>query len=169
MSMSYLEVRPDICFGDILAWTHREWNSWHDIKIQLVRFITQSEYSHVGIAWKIGGRLLVVEAVVPAVRIYPLSKLGDFYHIPLGVEWTQETEEFMLSKVGEPYSQIEAFKALFGGVTDNGKWQCAELVFQILHKAGIYLGNMYTPTAIVREAQLLGAPCNLIKNSKYNE
>lgn len=35
--MKYKEIRPLIKSGDILAWSHRGWKSWYDIKIQFVR------------------------------------------------------------------------------------------------------------------------------------
>jgi len=60
--MKYSEVRDTIKSGDLLAWSHRGWRTWYDIKIQAVRFFTQSEFSHVGVAWAVGGRVFVLEA-----------------------------------------------------------------------------------------------------------
>ena len=74
----YSEYRDQIKSGDLLAWSHRGFRSWHDFKVQAVRLFTQSEYSHVGIAWVVGGRVFVIEAVEPRVRIFPLSKLGEY-------------------------------------------------------------------------------------------
>jgi hypothetical protein len=61
--MKYEAAREKVKSGDLLAWSHRGWRSWYDIQIQLVRFFTQSEYSHVGIAWVVGGRVHI-----PAIK-----------------------------------------------------------------------------------------------------
>ena len=102
--MIYSEARATIRSGDILAWSHRGIKSWHDLKIWFVRMFTRSEFSHIGTAWVIGDRVFVIEAVMPLVRIYPLSKLGDFYHLPMGAPWRPSTEALALSKVGHKYS-----------------------------------------------------------------
>jgi hypothetical protein len=120
----------------------------------MVRAFTQSEYSHVGIAWCIGDRVFVLESVTPLVRIYPLSKLGEFYHVPLPVNWEDAPLEYALSKVGEPYSQLQAIQAVFNTPKDDSFWQCAEYAARVLRLAGIGLGDNYTPTALVREAML---------------
>ena len=79
----YANIRQHIKSGDLLAWSHRApwWASLRDCKIALVRLFTRSEYCHVGIAWVLGGRVFVIEAVKPEVRIYPLSKLAPFYWV----------------------------------------------------------------------------------------
>jgi hypothetical protein len=150
--MEYNIVRPNIKSGDILAWSHKGWGSWRDFKIQMVRFFTQSEYSHVGIAWVVGGRVFVLEAVQPLVRIYPLSRTGDFYWIPMQLNWSEEVEEEALANVGDKYSQWEAIVAFFTVPGINNKWECAEYVAHIVTKAGVDLGDKLTPTCIVENA-----------------
>ena len=157
--MKYHDARDNIRSGDLLAWSHVRWGSWHDIKIQLVRFFTRSEYSHVAVAWVVAGRVFALEAVQPLVRIYPLSKLGDFYHVPLNAGWTTDTEEFALQHVGEPYSQLQAIAAFFRPLAHDGQWECAEYAANVLMRAGVDLGPISTPTAVVKQAQRLGAPC----------
>lgn len=157
--MNYEEVRPLIKSGDVLAWSHHGWKTWHDIKIQGVRFFTQSEYSHVGLAWVIGGRVLVIEAVMPLVRIFPLSSLldQDCYLIPSNTPWRYDTETLALSKVGQPYSQLQAMQAFFHLPTEDTNWQCAELVRAVLKNDGLDVGNVATPTGIVRNRMKAGA------------
>lgn len=150
--MYYSEARPLIKSGDLLAWSHHGWGSWYDIKIQLVRIFTRSEYSHVGVAWVIGKRVFVLEATNPHVRIYPLSKADDFYWIPMGAEWTEEVESYALSKIGEKYSTKDAIKAFFSLPIDNREWECAEYVKEVLAKAKIFLGNKLIPSKIVQRA-----------------
>jgi hypothetical protein len=162
--MKYSEARPLIQSGDLLAWSHRDpwWRSWRDFKIAMVRAFTQSEYSHVGTAWVIGNRVFVVEAVMPLVRIFPLSKTGEFYHLPLQASWSDAALNFALAKVGHHYSQIQAMQAFFDLPQADDLWECAELARAIAKQDGIDLGNKATPTAVVRAAQLRGATCTLV-------
>lgn len=164
--MDYRTIRPYIKSGHLLAWSHRApfWRSWHDFKIAMVRFFTQSEYSHVGMAWVVGNRVLVIEAVTPLVRIYPLSKLGDFYHIPINGRFGYEALSFALSRVGEPYSQLQAMASPFAELREDTKWECAELCIAIGKRMGVDLGRIATPSEVVRTAMLNGAPCTLIAN-----
>ena len=141
----------------MLAWSHREWKSWYDIKVQLVRFFTQSEYAHVAIAWVIGERVFVLEAVMPLVRIFPLSKLGDFYWLPMGCAWSPKTEELALSAIGDQYSQWDAIKAFFSSPAADHTWECAEYVMQVLKNEDIELGTSAVPSDVVRAALMRGA------------
>lgn len=128
--MNYTEARSKFKTGDILAWSHGSWATFHDAKVNLIRIGTRSEYSHVGLTWVVGGRVLVVEAVVPQIRIFPLSKLLPFYQVQMPKRLSKKGEEFMLSQVGGEYSQWEAVKAFIGHVKNgsNSYWECAELV-----------------------------------------
>lgn len=149
----YSEIRNSICSGDLVAWSHRGIKSLYDLKIWFVTLFTQSRYTHVGVAWCIGDRVFVIEAVMPLVRIYPLSKTGDFYHINQNFEWTEEVESLALSIVGEEYSQLQAIEAPIRTPSRDSKWQCAEFYAVIAKELGADLGNIYTPQAIV-EASL---------------
>ncbi len=160
--MKYDEIRGQIASGDIIAWTHRKWGSFYDIKVQLVRIFTRSEYSHVGTAWVVGERVFVIEAVEPKVRIYPLSKYDEFYWMPMKAPWTKKTEALALSKVGDTYSTRDAMRAMFTTLEDDEKWECAELVANIAASDGINLGKLYTPSSVVRFAQLMHKPMHLV-------
>jgi len=149
---TYESIRPTIKSGDILAWSHRPWKTLYDMQIQVVRIATRSEYCHVGVAWVISGRVFVIEAVTPKVRIYPLSKLLPFYFIPVTGNWSDESEEFALAQVGCEYSKIEAIKSFFGVPDYNELWQCAELLAVVSKLNSINLGMKYTPSAIVDQA-----------------
>jgi hypothetical protein len=165
--VTYLEVRDRINSGGVLAWTHRGFRTWYDIKIQAVRFFTRSEYSHVGVAWVVGGRVLVIEAVMPLVRIYPLSKLGSFYLLPNNNIWTPDVETFALSHVGQKYSQWQAVKAFFGiSSPDDGLAQCAELVRGILQAQGEDITVNATPSEIVQYMLTKGNTLTYIKGDE---
>lgn len=133
--MKYAAVRNQIKTGDMLAWTHRSWRTWYDIKVMLIRLFTQSEYCHVGIALVMGGRVWVLEAVTPHVRLVPLSNLLPCYHIT-GNGMSDEQVEAGLALVGKEnvtYSQAEAVRAYFGKNNRNdGQIECAEMVNTLL-------------------------------------
>jgi hypothetical protein len=161
--MKYEEIRSQIKSGDILAFRHTEWKTWKDLKSQFVKFFTKSEYSHVGIAWVIGGRVFVIEAVIPLVRIFPISKVLPFDLIPCGERyWLPIIEEACLTYVGEEYSQWEAVCAAFGKLKAgaSNSWECAELC-----NVALGMGNLLkvdealsTPADIVRHLNEKGFP-----------
>ena len=161
--MKYTHVRPMIRSGDILAWSHRGIRSWHDLKIWFVRLFTRSEYSHLGTAWVVGSRVFVIEAVMPKVRIYPLSKLGDFYWLQMGAYWRKATETLALSYVGDDYSQVQAMVSPFITPPNDDRWECAELVACIARQDSIDLGAAYTPSEVVLAAQKRGAPLAFVE------
>lgn len=152
MSLKYSDVRPNIKSGDLLIWSDDSYKSLKDIFLQLVRVFTKSEYNHVGIAWVVANRVFVIEAVIPSVRIYPLSQLLPFYHVETKATWSEETEAFALEQVGEPYSVLQAVRSLFETPNLDDNWQCAELTHDILLKDGIDLGEVYTPASLVKQA-----------------
>ena len=160
--MIYKQARPMIRSGDVLAWSHRGIKSWHDLKIWFVRMFTRSEYSHVGTAWVVGNRVFVIEAVMPKVRIYPLSKLGDFYWLQMGAYWRKATETLALSFVGDDYSQLQAMVSPFITPPDDRRWECAELVATVARQDSIDLGAVYTPSEVVLAAQKRGAPLTYV-------
>lgn len=94
---------------------------------------------------------------MPKVRIYPLSKLGDFYWLQMGAYWRKATETLALSYVGDDYSQIQAIQSPFITPPADEEWQCAELVATIARQDSIDLGHAFTPSAIVLAAQKRGA------------
>lgn len=163
--MKYASARRMIRSGDVLAWSHRGIRSWHDFKIAMVRLFTRSEYSHVGTAWCVGDRVFVIEAVTPLVRIYPLSKLGNFYWLQMGAYWRKAAESVALSYVGDQYSQWQAVHGAIGTPPEDDRWQCAELVAGIAAADSIDLGKEYTPSAIVLAAQKRGSPLIFVEGA----
>ena len=149
--MEYKDIRSQIKSGDILAFSHVGWKTFHDWKVQAIRFFTQSEYSHIATVWVTGGRVFVIEAVEPCVRVFPLSKLGDFYWMPMEAPWTPETEEYALSVIGEEYSQLQAIQSFFETPKIDKMWQCTEFSKAIAAKDGIVVDcPKPTPSLFVR-------------------
>jgi hypothetical protein len=162
--MKYELIRKNIRSGDLLAFSHGSWTSWSNIKTNFIRLFTRSTYSHVGVAWRINGRVFILEAVKPKLRIYPLSISGDFYHIPMNAKWSKSTEEFALSKIGTDYSELSAVRAFFLPLEDENVEQCAAYAREILEKDGIDLGQMSRPDTVVLAALSLGKKLTYIES-----
>lgn len=169
--MNYASIRDRIQSGDLIALTHTSFATWYDLQVQAVRFGTQSEYSHVGLLWVMGGRVWVVESVTPKIRLVPLSMVlneagaNGIYWAPLGSPMSEDEEKFALAHVGRgDYSKWQAIlaqlKKLKIGADDQ--WECAELVITARRISGVDLGDKATPSAVIRAAQARGAPVYLV-------
>ncbi len=167
--MIYAAERNSIRSGDLLAWGHDAWRNWHDWEVQAVRMSTRSEYAHVGVAWRMAGRVWVIEAVVPAIRVFPLSRLLPCYW--LGGErrnpWTREIEESVIKIVGQEYSKWEAVRSFFGKVVigANTKWQCAETAAYLRAALTLQDYGSPTPTTLVLDTLRCGAALKLLEAS----
>lgn len=160
--MNYSTARESIRSGDLVAQSHGDWTTWRGVKVNLVRIFTRSTYSHVGIAWVIGGRVLILEAVKPELRIYPMSRIGNFYLLPLQAKWCEVAENLALKNVGVEYSELIAIKAFFGPLEEGDVRQCAAYVLTVFQADGIDLGNQATPDGLVLAAMQRGSICTLI-------
>lgn len=128
----YFAFRPQIKSGDVIAYTHKGVRNFYDFKVWLVRLFTQSEYTHVAVAWCVGERVFLLEAVGAGVRIYPLSLDLPAYHLT-GSGLTEDQLNAALAEVGKPYSYWDCVKAYFGANDPkNGMWECAEYVGAVL-------------------------------------
>lgn len=162
MKKLYKDIRPTIRSGDLIAWSNRKFQSFHDLTMQCIRVVTRSEYVHIGTAWVINNRVFVIEATVPKVRIFPLSKLLPFFLVTTNASWKDETEEFALAQVGDLYSILQAMQSIINKPNLDNNWQCAELAHAILNKDGIDLGDIYTPSQLVYKALENGGSLILI-------
>lgn len=148
----YQDRRARIKTGDLLVWKKDQHNKLSNFFLSGVRFFTQSEFAHVGIAWRFGKRLFVIEATIPQVRIFPVSSKDEFYHIPMGVTVTEEAEEFIFAQVGKPYSIWDAMKAYMGNtLEDQDRYQCVELAMAFYKKLKVPLNCLAIPSDLVNE------------------
>lgn len=166
--MNYTDARGTLKSGDIIALSHKEWSSWYDLRVQLVRIFTESEYSHVGIVWAFAGRMFIIESVEPVVRIYPISNLAEkgFYHIPTTIEMTDKELEFLMSKVGvAKYSKWQAILAYLSKlkIGEDEYYECAELLIVARALSGLSLGGKATPSAIVQDLLETGHTLTFVK------
>lgn len=166
--MNYKDARPLIKSGDLLAFSHGSWLSLGGIETNLVRICTRSTYSHVGVAWVVAGRVFVLEAVKPKIRIFPLSQSGGFYLIGLDAPWKPETETFALSCVGKLYSNLAAIDGFLNRLTPHSVQQCAAYVMEVLCRDGIAVGTRTTPDSIVQKALENGGTLVYVKSEEID-
>lgn len=165
--MKYAAIRNQIRSGDLIALTHTKWWSWRDLQIQAVRLFTESRFSHVGLAFVVGGRVWMIESVEPVVRMIPLSNLEEgFYWAPSNTSMCDAEIEFALALVGKGrYSKWEAIKAYFIAVRAiaKGNWECAKLVIYARRLSGVDLGNRATPSDVIQKSQENDAPVYFVE------
>lgn len=169
--MDYSDARKKIKSGDVLAWTHHGWDSWYNFQIQMVRAVTQSEYSHVGIAYTLADRVFILESVGSGIRMYPLSSEIPFFWLPIPIEWTPEVEAVAMSKMGQKYSKIDGFKSLWSKIKpgEDDQWECAEYASFILQSAKINIDCRNTPSEVVSWVQdNLDAPLYTVNRDSSN-
>lgn len=149
--LQYKECMRCVKTGDILAFTGPKVGSRTHFFAYLVRLFTMSEYSHVGIAYKMENRLYLLEAQVPEVRITPMGDRGNYYLIPMNVKVPQTVVDSLLREVGEEYSIMEALRSYFGlNNFKDKKWICTEYVKYYLDMMGVELKKVKTPSDVVK-------------------
>lgn len=143
---NYSKHRESLKSGDLLAWRGKTFVG------RFVRTWTGSDFSHVGIVWRISDRVFILEASEFAgVRIRPLSNALPCYWIQSHVNWRDDIETHALSHIGDRYSYMDALRAGLGMKTNkNNGWQCAEFASYLLKSTGMTELNITaTPQALV--------------------
>ena len=170
--MKYEDLRPTLRSGDLIASSFLQpaFSSWYAFKVAMVQAWTRSDISHIAVVWvpPLTQRVWIIEAVVPCVRVRPLSQAladgEDVYHVPMGCDWSK-AEDFAFEHVGTPYSQLLAMVSSFEPWKHGAYTECAGLTLDIMKTAGIDLGVIATPQAVLKQALLRpGAVQNLITN-----
>lgn len=143
MSSLYSEIRSDIKTGDLISWKAGKVNSIFSFILYVYQKILKPKSVHVGIVVNdIGGRLLVVEARPPAVRIFPLSMMEDFYLIKTNIPYEQNDIDFLLKKLGVKYGALDVIKGLFYLDNDRERLYCSEIA-DLYYKHIKYLSEGY--------------------------
>lgn len=146
----------DIKSGDLIAWSSKK-----GFYNNLIRVVTLSEYTHVGIAIIENGKLYVVEATRPVVRKVELSGRTPFHHIPMGIDITDDLIDTLNQFIGKKYSTIQAMLSVFNIYINDDNWYCTELCYEFYSKANIKFEKRLTPTRFVKQAISYG---NVINN-----
>jgi len=141
--MYYRQARNRIRTGDLLFW------SGNDLVSTAIKLATRSEYTHVGMAWVTSGRVFVLEAYPPSVRIMPLGTKAPFYWVSM-FGLSDDAVSFAMKHVGDPYSKLDAIKAYFKMRLPRGSWECAEYVAKIYAHDGLPMTlDKYTPADVM--------------------
>ncbi|WP_208999417.1 hypothetical protein [Roseibium sediminis] len=128
---SYTALRQDIRSGDLIAFRGNGPVS------RLIRHVTGGRHTHVGVAFRYGGRLFVLEARERAgVQIRACSNVGAFDWIETGLKWTDAAENFAFSKLGKPYSYLDAVRAGLGARLRGTGYICSEYAAEIQLRCG---------------------------------
>lgn len=142
MDNYYVDYRPNIKSGDLIAQGVLKKNTLASLITKLIRLVTHSKYVHTGIAWVVGERVFVIEAIYPKVVITPLSNYYNFYHLPLGITWYDNYLNFLLNKVGTKYGWMNIIHMETGWISDDPTYVfCSELSVQFYTAIG-YLPKM---------------------------
>ena len=153
MSYLYSEIKKEIKTGDLIAWDSPKYSSLLTFVLFLYQKITGTLYTHVGIVVKIGGRLYVVEAVPPMVRIFPLENHKRFYWIDATINAPAVKQlNFLTAKVGKPYSILDMFKIYLNMENSKEDYYCSELAADFYTHFG-YITDPeagYSPDTIVK-------------------
>ncbi len=157
---TYESIRPQLRSGDLIATTHTGMRSFHDLLVWLVRVIGATEYAHVAVVWRILDRVFVIESVDPLVRIVPLSHFAEkgFYWLPTEDLMTEAELQCLLARVGKTkYSRWQAVLGKLRRLTigADDATQCAEMVIECRSKSGVDLGQVATPSHVVKAAQAI--------------
>lgn len=156
--LRYQQIRSQIRTGDLLFW------SGSDLVSKVIKFLTHSDYSHVGMAWVSAGRVFVMEAFPPSVRILPASSKPPFYWVPM-FGLSEEALNFAMKHVGDPYSRLDAIKAYFKLRLPKGSWECAEYVARIYKHDNIPMTlNKYTPGDIMNWCKKLNLKVKFVNH-----
>lgn len=165
-ALNYADYRDSIRSGDLLIWSGDNYSVTSNAILTTIRVLTASDYAHVGIAIRILGRLFVVEATMPNIRLALVSDKEEFYHVPMDVTWTHECEDYLFSKLGLPYSILDDIRAYFGFITaSDNKYQCAELTREFYVKCcNLIISDNYIPKTLVKEIlEITGSSIHLVK------
>lgn len=148
---NYEAYRENIKSGDLLIWSTDKTSFTSKLFYFIIRLFTLSSYAHVGVALWSEGRLFVVEADMPRVRMIPISLANDFYHIAMGIDVNQEQAVYLNNFIGKKYSLIKALKAYFRlKLEDNDEYQCVELVSKFYKYVGLEnIPNVYVPSLFI--------------------
>lgn len=150
--MIYSAARSQIRSGDLLFFRGTGLDAW------AVRTWTHSPYSHVGIAWRIAGRVVVLESRpvhggVTFDRTLSQALADGATWVPLETPWTAAMESRALEHLGAPYGWANDLRAALGLRVHGPAMECAEYASLVL--GGVYRGDE-TPAGLF--ASFKGAP-----------
>lgn len=151
--MSYTRHRSSIKSGDLLAWSSQgDWRSRHGLETHLTRIGTESEWTHVGIAWVEHGRVWVIELTTLGCAPRLLSDELPCAWLPAPRRLSDRALTYAFSRFGRlRYSRWQAVLGWLKRLTigDDLAGQCSELVIEILRVDAMAPTDVATPAALI--------------------
>ncbi len=147
---NYAQYRKNIQNGDLLIWSSDKSSLMSRMYLYIIRLFTLSSYAHIGIALWVNGRLCVVEASQPVVKVIPISLANNFYHIKMNLQISSGDISWLMSKVGQKYSMVKAIKSYFKLPLElDSTWQCVQLVSEFYKKYNLIVDDSYIPSQFI--------------------
>lgn len=167
----YSKKRNEIKTGDLLAWKTTRINSFFDFILFLYQKILKAEYTHVGMVVKEGGRIFIMEATPPVVRLFPVSMTEDFYIIHTNIEPKSSHVDVLLKDIGKKYGIMDLIRSILKLGNNTSEYYCSELASHFYNEIG-YINNEdagLTPDSIIKEiVKASGNEPIFIKNDRGN-
>ncbi len=152
MTVLYSKMRNEIKTGDLIAYDTEEITSFFGFVLYFYQKILKAKYTHVGVAVRMGGRVFLVEATPPEVRLVPLAMCGNFYHIETNMEANEQSVMTNLfSHLGKKYSIFDLIKSKIGLSNNTNDLYCSELAGDFYNTFGYLTDRKVgtTPDSIV--------------------
>lgn len=148
--------------GDVLCFRGRGPLGW------LIRTITSSDYSHIGLAYRFEGRVYCLEAVGAGVRLVLMSQLMgryrggiDYFEVEAADEVRRRAISWSFTQLGKLYDTRGILHYAWTLLTGNAErarrddqWFCSEFVAAAFARAGLPLVDRAaaytTPSDLVR-------------------
>jgi len=134
--MQYAQARPYIKSGDVLLFRGTGLMAW------IVRLKRKSQYSHAGIAWCVGERVLVLESRPKHCGVTIDRQLSAALDdMPTWIPswaWDSNCEARALSQLGVAYGWLNAIRAGLGMRPKGKTLDCSEYVAYVLGMPTIY-------------------------------
>jgi len=159
-------ARSEFRDGDLLCFRGRGWVSL------LIRRLTRSSYSHVGLIYRFEGRVYCLEAVGAGVRLVLMSQLMkryeggiDYYSVDAQTPVRRQAVSWCFTQLGKLYDTAGIARFAWTLLTGNAararrddQWFCSEFVAAAFSEAGLPLvagaADYTTPEDLVRSARL---------------
>lgn len=155
MTLLYSQIRHKLKTGDLVSWDAGKINSFFGLILWLYQKILRARSVHTGIVVEIGGRLFVAEARPPAVRLFPLSKMDDFWLLNLQLDPYDEDYDLLLKDMGVQYGYFDLIKGILGFKNSSKELYCSEQCTKYYFERGFFPESVYDEAAQI--------PDNLIK------
>ena len=165
MSVRYSEIRDTLKTGDLVSWKAGKVDSFFTAILKIYQKILKPKSVHVGIVFVVGGRTFIVEARPPVVRIYPLSRMEDFYLIRTNIPDDKANVDFLLQEVDVEYGILDLIRGLlFADGKNNKELYCSELASIYYEDIGTFDVNKF-PEAWRTPDNLIEAVCDATGSS----